>query len=201
MAAPVYTFDQKLSADGQFMESTLSYRDQRYVLTATEFGLQPAETISLVNQIGKLDGQQVYRLPDNNDYVLVSGFMMPAQIFRRESAPAIDYGKLPVREIQYFGDQAGAVAAGGTVKKTSSDPTLIQEICAALKSLQRAEGTITLPGPGSQTGQLWIFSDSLKQLYDYVVVSKYPDGKVYFSFPAYSTQGVEAGERFEEWVR
>jgi hypothetical protein len=187
--APEFLLQQKLSPDGQFMESYLISGDIRYVLKGIEFSLVPEDSFSIRRLVGRQESMRICSVPGNDDYVTYSGFMFSPQVFRKDSAPPIDFATLPIREIRFFGDQGG-----GTVRKTVRDFELIQEVARSL-----AKPTNPLPGKTDRIDQIRLFSDHLPGLYIYVYIMRYPDQTVYFSFPAEQERGIPAGPLFTRW--
>ncbi len=188
--APIFFLEQKLSPSGQFMESNLISGDNRYVLKEIEFSLVPEGSFSIRRLVGKQESMSIYALPGNDDYVTYSGFMFSPQVFRKDSAAPIDFATLPVREIRFFGDQGGS-----TLRKTTRDAGLIQEVTQSLT--QQAK---FISGKTDRIDQIRLFSDNLPGLHLYINVLIYPDRTVYLSFPASQDWGIPAGPLFTQWT-
>ncbi len=192
--APVYTFTQSPSKMADYMSSTLSSGGIVYENDVPEFSMNMGSTV-LTRIIGRTqDELLLYAFSGHNppDYVVLTGFMMSATIFRNSQKPAFDWRSASFQEMRLTIDTAK------TRRKTTRDPQVIAEVIAALKS--GFGGPRTLPVDGGDT--VFLTSSQVPPGLFYCV-KMYVDstGQVYLAESALSNQWFTVGQLFSAWVK
>lgn len=190
---PVYSMAQQRSPDGKGVVETLTLNDIVYVHSLSEFALDP---IRRGRQVGKTaDGMRVH-VPagedDSSAYLILTGFMFPDVVYRREDAPVFDPQVLEINELRL------SVNRGPLSRPpTSQDPALIAEVLARLKE---PGALVEAPGP-YDTYHLELLSPQAPGVYYFVYVMVVPDGRVLLAEKASPEDWFVAGESLTQWVR
>jgi hypothetical protein len=189
LTVPVYNFSQQPSSYPNFMMSILEEGSRSYVSDFSEFALE-AEGSFRWNRIGKTsDGMDIYSVSSQSgqDYIYMTGFMMPHTVFRVAQLPPFDPVSVGIDQITFL---------NGQVTPVTQDPQIIAEVLASLQQpgqLQPSSSLVT-------DGYIKLSSSQLKGLIYRVYVTIDPSGKVYFS-QLYSPETlIPAGPLFTQWV-
>ncbi len=192
--APVYTFTQSPSALADYMTSTLTSGSTVYKNDVPEFSLIMGNTF-LTRIIGKTEGDQfLYAFPgqDPPDYAMLTGFMMPATIFRNSQRPPFDWRRASFKEIHLSTD------AVHTKKRITRDPRVIAEVVAAMKGAFGSSHAFQV----DVSDTLFMASDQLPQGLVYCAKMYIdPSGQVYLAENALSNDWFPAGQLFSAWTK
>jgi hypothetical protein len=189
-ALPRFTLEQHISADGTFMESTLSAGSQRYVETAFEFDLLPAADFSFPKRLGRVDELEINSVPQNDDYITLSGFMYPSEVFRSESAPALSLQTLPVDQVRLQD-----TSRGKRIDVTSADPAMTAEL---RQILQAPAQPVFSQSPVQ--GLLKLYADPLRGLVYPLSFHIDAGSTVTLFLPRDEHSGYPAGPLLTQWI-
>jgi len=189
---PVYTMAQEYSPDGQVVTGTLTLGGVCYVNSMAEFPLYP---LGRGGQVGRTaDGMRVHALAGagaNRDYLILTGFMFPDILYRRDDVPAFDPQRAPIGELRLF-----ANVGRGPVLHSTQDPALIGELLACL----RDPGPLTAASEPYDMFQLQLLSAQAPGIYYLLYAALAPDGRVYLAERAAPEQWITAGDALAQWV-
>lgn len=189
---PVYEEINNVKSDiPNFTKHYLIKGNQKYVTDATEFPLEITGRF-YGKQIGiTTNGNKVFAVngQDLRDYIVLTGFMVPASFYRNVSIPPLDFFSIRVSEIQ-LRDNKGL----STFKKKTTDRKVISEVIESL----RKPTYMSIKGE-AELFHISLISPKLNGLgyMVYVVIDK--DKNVYLK-DFIKEEPMKAGPLFTKWV-